>query len=256
MNRNASGCPSNIFYSPLSNPPTPAPRIGFATDSLTIVEPWKNYVRQNEKFSCYEKSDGFYASRWCNVFYRCFMGIKYEFLCAKQQNGDSLWWTQHGQQNAQSSAQCAWPCDIKRKCTSPGGVLIENSNPVSESNVDVNRILNSCQTLSAKSDESGMGDMFRLADSQNNCEGMADGSFQADLKYCNVFHVCFANKRKDFLCAKASNGQYDLWWNDATKSCDWPCKVKCNQKLFGVSATAADVTAIDKIYNGDSCLVK
>ena len=229
----------------------------FPVDPSIVIEPWKNYVRQSEQFTCMSKPDGFYASRWCNVFYRCFMGIKYEFLCAKQQNGDRLWWTQHGQQNAQQSAQCAWPCDIKRQCTSPGGILIDEETSVTESSVDINRILNTCtqqeNSLVMQKSEENLKDALKTQDNENKCVATPDGSFQADSKYCNVFHVCFAGKRKDFLCAKASNGQYDLWWNDATKSCDWPCRVKCNQQLFGSSSSAFEIFSADKNYNGDAC---
>lgn len=244
MRQNASGCLSNMFYQPLIQAATASP--------LTIesIEAWKVFVRQKEHFSCAQKPDGFYASRWCNVFYRCFMGLKYEFLCAKQQNGDRLWWTQHGQQNAQETAECAWPCDIKRQCMSPGGILIDQGNSiVSESSADINRILESC--------DNQIKDFFRLPSSsssqQDNCLGMPDGSFQSDSQYCNVFHVCFGGKRKDFLCAKASNGLYDLWWNDVTKSCDWPCKISCNKQIFGSANSALDIFTADKNLNGDAC---
>ncbi|RMZ94261.1 hypothetical protein BpHYR1_034115, partial [Brachionus plicatilis] len=50
------------------------------------VEPWKQYVRDNEQFSCSDKPDGFYPSNWCNVYYRCFNKNKFEFLCAKMQS--------------------------------------------------------------------------------------------------------------------------------------------------------------------------
>ena len=225
------------------------------------AEKWKQYVRQNEQFSCAGKSDGFYPSKWCNVFYRCFGGNKNEFLCAKMVNGDRLWWIQHSTQTQlpQASAQCQWPCDTGKKCTSAGGILVEKSDgSVSDGQSDADRVWNSCGCNpsggNAGVKEDNSDDLFRLPDAENSCANAADGASVPSAKYCNVFHVCISGVRKDFMCPKGSQkGQYDLWWNDATKRCEWPCKVQCSKQIFGGSQSASAIQSLDKQINAAEC---
>lgn len=83
-----------------------------------------------------DQPDGFYASRWCNVFYRCTGGVSNAFLCPAQRGGGRLWWIQHGTSQGitdEPSARCAYPCDTGRRCTSAGGVIVDNGNQISES---------------------------------------------------------------------------------------------------------------------------
>lgn len=258
-------------------------------------QPWKIYARENDDFSCGKtfikfisfflfppniirnkykdgKIDGFYSSRWCNVFYRCFMAEKYEFLCAQQQDGTRTWWSQHStdQQTPLASAYCEFPCVLKKKCTSPGGVLLDDQTPITESVSEADRVVENCDEfgtgpsvplgrshidplfeskisnsiicLKGNSDD----DLFVLPEDGNECEGVTDKSMVPNSKYCNVFHVCLAGKRKDFRCAKASNRPYDLWWNNETKQCDWPCIVKCDKEIFDDTKDAAAIIELDK----------
>jgi hypothetical protein len=174
------------------------------------------------------------------------------------QSGDRLWWSQHStdQSLAQQNAQCAFPCDTKRQCTSPGGILVENGQTASESTSDASRILQQCnapagQPGGALSDDT-RDDLFKLPDAYDACSGAADPSLVASPKYCNIFHACVNGKRKDFVCAKASK-TYELWWNDATKQCDWPCKVQCGKSLYGSQQTASDVQKLDNVVNAAVC---
>ena len=81
------------------------------------------------------QQDGFYSSRWCNVFYRCFGGVSNAFLCPLQRSGVRLWWSRHGMPQGvpEGSAACTYPCDTGRSCSSAGGVLVDNGNQISES---------------------------------------------------------------------------------------------------------------------------
>ena len=90
-------------------------------------EPWRSFVRQSDAFSCRARVDGFYASRWCNVFYRCANGARFEFQCARQLSGDRLWWGGPSRPGGVDAdlARCAYPCEIDRACSSPGGLLVE-----------------------------------------------------------------------------------------------------------------------------------
>jgi len=41
----------------------------------------------------------------------------------------------------------------------------------------------------------------------------------------------------------------DLWWNDATKRCDWPCQVQCSKEIFDDEKNAAAIRELDR----DNC---
>ncbi len=176
------------------------------------------------------------------------------------QGGGRLWWTQHStdQSVPQQNAQCAFPCDSKRPCSSPGGIIVENGQAVSESTSDASRIQASCNVTSANGGGGGAladdtrDDLFKLPDTYDACTGVADATLVPSPRYCNIFHACVNGKRKDFVCAKASR-TYELWWNDATKQCDWPCKVQCSKSLYGSQQTAADIQKIDNSVNAAIC---
>lgn len=124
--RNPTGCLLNNYYQSVE----PIKFTTQAPQQLTTepVEAWKTFVRQADSFSCLSRVDGFYPSRWCNVFYRCANGARFEFQCAKQLSGERLWWTEHSESGPVDAdkAQCAYPCDINRPCSSPGGLLVES----------------------------------------------------------------------------------------------------------------------------------
>jgi hypothetical protein len=201
------------------------------------------------------KQDGFYASRWCNVFYRCYIGIASPFLCPKMPSGARLWWVQHGspQSVAQETAACTWPCETGRRCSSSGGVIIDSGSIVSESQQEAETVFSEslCTTASSTNTGSGLSQgptsmggrmdskLKRIFDvnlrlffcnldtinmtSDVNCIGQADGVFLSS-RYCNVFHRCVGGTRRDFRCPRATNAAYDLWWSQKTQECDWPCK--------------------------------
>ena len=136
------------------------------------------------------RQDGFYASRWCNVFYRCFLGVKTEFFCPKMLNSDRLWWIQHNSQQdmPQTSAACVWPCESKKKCQSPGGLIVETGvGKYEESLAEVDRVW---RASSCQSETNRLSDMFKLSDTRQeqadaNCLGMSEDTFFAS-DYCNV----------------------------------------------------------------------
>lgn len=118
------------------------------TRQQTVEKPaWKIFIEQNDQFSCVNKVDSFYPSRWCNVYYRCFNSIKTEFICPKDQSGATLWWMQHSslQSIPHVLAQCQWPCDIGRRCTSPGGVL--KLDPIIEGIDEAQRTMEACPDI-------------------------------------------------------------------------------------------------------------
>lgn len=184
------------------------------------------------------------------------MGKKYEFLCAAQTDGSRTWWSQHStsQETPLLSAYCEYPCALNKTCTSPGGILIDSTSPITESVQEASRLLENCDANNGGGSVPNNGgnsneDVFVLPGENNDCVGAAEAAMVADSNYCNVFHVCLGGSRKDFRCAKASNKPYDLWWNSETQLCDWPCKVKCSKQIFDDAKDAAAIIALDK----DNC---
>lgn len=235
------------------------PNDGFLADDSN--EAWKAFIRSREPFNCLGRMDGFYASRWCNVFYRCFLGVKTEFFCPKMLNSDRLWWIQHNspQETPQTSAACVWPCESKKKCQSPGGLIIEvGVGKYEESTSEVDRVW---RASSCSSETNRLSDMFKLADNKGEnsqqadsaCMGVSEDQFFGS-KYCNVFHRCTGGKRKDFQCPPATpTSTYQLWWNEEKGHCDWPCKIQCNKAVYGTSRSASDIQNEDRQLNIDEC---
>lgn len=133
---------------------------------------------------------------------------------------------------------------------------------ISESRADIDRILGSCQAPDGqdKPAEDHQNDIFRLpaadqSTANQSCIGQPDGSFQGDDNYCNVFHVCYAGTRRDFICAKAIHSDYELWWDASKNRCDWPCKVKCNKGIFGGAKNAQEIQRVDRLINAADCQV-
>lgn len=268
--------------------------------NLKSLISWTQYVRKNQFFSCSNKSDGFYSSKWCNVYYRCFNQNKFEFLCPKMKSGSRLWWINHSSYEpiSESQAQCQWPCDTGKPCTSQGGILTEDIF-INESHEEAQKISKSClkfnklnepriisgetnqlsqssqnynrpekisnflsnqekKIISYKSRSNNLKNdnsysIFEISDRENVCKNVVDGSFVSNPNYCNLFHICIKGLRKDFLCSKSSNA-YDLWWNDETKQCEWPCKIKCNKRIFGSINSPIEISNLDRYINPVLCI--
>ncbi len=181
--RNLNGCPSNQYYTSIEPVPTvPGGQRIIGKREFTFLrlcirffletsnEPWKVFIQSREQFSCsgslkrpqkiilnvgflLGKQDGFYASRWCNVFYRCYTGISSAFLCPKMPSGARLWWVQHGspQGVAQETAACTWPCETGRRCSSSGGIIADSGSIVSESQQEAETVFSQSLCTSASS---------------------------------------------------------------------------------------------------------
>ncbi len=169
------------------------------------------------------------------------------------QHAERLWWLKHSvpQDTAQTAAACGYPCESNSKCSSPGGLIVETGAGVfGESTADVDRLYTNCKSKGESARD--QDDIFKVPDRDFTCSGSADGSFHPS-KYCNVFHRCASGKRKDFLCPKAPNSPYELWWNDEKQQCEWPCLVNCQKPVFGVQQTAEQIQHTDALLNEDLC---
>ena len=250
------------------------------------------------------------------MFYRCFSGIANIFLCPAQRNGGRLWWPQHGtsQSLPEESAQCTYPCDTGRRCTSAGGVLVDTANPVSESQQEAETAFqrsacsNQTDTLglptgvvsqpntnpsSSGSNQggqsssgfntgavvsgsvnvggsSGTGGAGKAVTSPSclsirfvglgtftvnsnvNCNNQPNNAYLSS-PFCNVFHQCIDGTRVDFRCARANYASQDLWWNQETRLCDWPCRVQCSGQIFGSTMTAQQIRSESLIFFNNDC---
>jgi hypothetical protein len=167
-------------------------------------------------------------------------------------NSDRLWWVQHGssQETPQNSAACVWPCETKKQCVSPGGAIVESGDGnYVESPLEADRVW---RRSNCAENTGIISDIFKIPDQEFSCIGLPEGNFFPS-KYCNIFHRCTSGKRKDFQCAKATNSPYDLWWNEATNQCDWPCKVSCNKPVYASSKPAAQIQMEDRSLNEEEC---
>ncbi|CAF1478555.1 unnamed protein product [Adineta ricciae] len=257
--RNANGCQANQYYTAIE--PIPAvPGVQLSTETPT--EPWKIFIQSREQFTCAGKQDGFYASRWCNVFYRCYTGIASAFLCPKMPSGARLWWVQHGspQGIAQESAACTWPCETGRQCSSSGGIIVDSGSTISENQQEAEAVFSQSLCTSSSSGGSnpgtsgstGTGDETFAVDSDASCIGQADGTFLSS-RYCNVFHRCVSGTRRDFRCPRATNTPYDLWWNQQTQQCDWPCRIQCSGSVFGTTSTSGQIRTENALLFSNEC---
>ncbi|CAF0933581.1 unnamed protein product [Didymodactylos carnosus] len=336
--QNPNGCQANQYYTAIEEPPSLP---GSSLSTAAPTEPWKIFIQSREQFTCAGKQDGFYASRWCNTFYRCYTGIASAFLCPKMPSGARLWWVQHGSPQGvpQETASCTWPCETGRRCTSSGGIIIDNGNSISEGQQEADSVFQSslCTTPGSSSGITGVGATqppfnsgsgsvgmgagtgghilgtgssatnsgsgngyqtgvggtgsipgsgnfgtgpqssgstgpgaggFKLeillnvthlflvtftVDSNISCIGQADGAFLSS-RYCNIFHRCVSGTRRDFRCPRATNTPYDLWWNQQTQLCDWPCRIQCQGQIYGTQgASAQQIRQDDSILNRNEC---
>ncbi|CAF1171657.1 unnamed protein product [Adineta ricciae] len=289
--KNTGGCQSNQYYTPITNATTPS---GTQLSTPAPTEPWKIFARSQEQFNCAGRQDGFYASRWCNVFYRCYSGVSNAFLCPLQPGGARLWWVQHGSSQGlldESVATCVYPCDTGRQCSSAGGIIVENGNQISESQQEAANVYRQSPCSNRTSSGSGAGQFGSgqtgsgqlgtgqtgtgqigsgqtgtgqigggnqgstggtfTVDSDVSCAGKPDDTYLSS-RYCNVFHRCVSGVRFDLRCPRANNIPYDLWWNQQTNLCDWPCRVQCTGQLYASSTAAQQVSSESlKFFNGD-----
>ena len=68
-------------------------------------------------------------------------------------SGARLWWVQHGspQGVAKETAACTWPCETGRRCSSTGGIIVDNGATISESQQEAETVFSQslCTTASS-----------------------------------------------------------------------------------------------------------
>lgn len=124
-------------------------------------------------------------------------------------------------------------------------------------------LLSSNQQQSQQSTVNKLLETFQT-ESQFSCFGKPSGYYESE--WCNVFYRCVDGKRIDTRCGTGGSGaadtmQYDLWWEhqnvsydpynpvvflgpDDEAKCEWPCRVKCNKKIWIDKGKSVDSSVI------------
>jgi hypothetical protein len=92
------------------------------------------------------------------------------------------------------------------------------------------------------------------------CDGKPSGYYESE--WCNVFFRCVDGKRIDTRCSGTGDStHYDLWWEhqnvsydalnpvvflgpDEEAKCEWPCRVKCDKKVWLAAGKYVDSSVI------------
>jgi hypothetical protein len=92
------------------------------------------------------------------------------------------------------------------------------------------------------------------------CDGKPSGYYESE--WCNVFFRCVDGKRIDTRCSgTGDSNHYDLWWEhqnvsydalnpvvflgpDEEAKCEWPCRVKCDKKVWLATGKYVDSSVI------------
>ena len=85
-----------------------------------------------------------------------------------------------------------------------------------------------------------------------NCNNQPNNAYLSS-PFCNVFHQCIDGTRVDFRCARANNASQDLWWNQETRLCDWPCRVQCSGQIFGSTMTTQQIRSESLVFFNNDC---
>ncbi|CAF2065572.1 unnamed protein product [Rotaria magnacalcarata] len=184
------------------------------------------HVLTNIPFECKGRLDGFWRDlRYCDVFHACIAGEhKRSYGCP--QFGEKFYFDEKAQ-----------ICDFAFNKT---GVC------------ETNDYYTSITTVPALPGRQPGAKNFFIVDPNVSCNGQANGAYLSS-QYCNIFHRCVSGSRIDFRCPRANNVPYDLWWNQQTRPCDWPCRVQCNNQLFGSSTSAQQVQRESLIFFNNDC---
>ncbi|CAF5049116.1 unnamed protein product, partial [Rotaria sp. Silwood1] len=143
------------------------------------------------------------------------------------------------------------------RCSSSGGIIVDSGSTISESQQEAETVFaQSLCTTASSGGTSGGGSPSApgtfTVDSDVSCVGQADGIFLAS-RYCNVFHRCVSGIRRDFRCPRATNTPYDLWWDQQTQQCDWPCRIQCSGSVYGTSTSSQQVRTENALLFSNEC---
>ncbi|CAF1120672.1 unnamed protein product [Rotaria sordida] len=199
----------------------------FLALAFVFVSPTLNQqVLTDIPFDCKGRLDGFWSDlRYCDVFHACIAGEqKRSYGCP--QVGERFYFDEKTQ-----------ICDFASNKT--GGC------PTNEYYTSMTAV----PTLTGR--PSGTQNTLTV-DSDVTCDNQANGTYVSS-RYCNVFHRCISGIRFDFRCARANNIPYDLWWNQQTSQCDWPCRVQCNNRIFPSNTSAQEIQSQSLIFFNNNC---
>jgi hypothetical protein len=245
--------------------------------SYTMIETSNETRKLNEtlevksSFSCFNHADGYYESEWCNIFYRCIAGKRYDERCplASSQSSTNydLWWrhqySYYNKTNPQYfggldyMVRCDWPCKIQ--CNKPIWLSKENTQGNSDQVLKQDfEQRPSCLLVINRKIEHSMQipqQMIMYSDIPNPSNYSCPLNIQGikirmiDPKYCNVFHECTNSKLiGSYLCIES---QFDSKESDCVplsinNNCPQERRFSfARQRLSSQSSVAAYYEAVE-----------
>ena len=225
-------CANKEFFRPNQLTTTLRPNANVSFRSYTMVETSNETRKFNEtvevtsSFSCYNRADGYYESEWCNIFYRCVSGKRYDERCSaalgQSSSNYDLWWKHqnlyYNRTNPQyyggldSMVRCDWPCKIQCKKS----IWVSKDQPHGNADQVLKQdqeLRPACLSALNKRIDHSMQipqQMIMYSDIPNpsnfTCPLHIHGTKIRiiDPKYCNVFHECTHSKLVgSFLCIES-----------------------------------------------------
>ena len=189
----------------------------------------------------------------CNLYYECLYGQLTAYVCVDYVTGNVS-----GIYDTETKKCKAFAA---KDCPSNSFYLPEHEVEVEEENATpANEKDEASEQTETTSLTTPKAEATFVTESNFSCEGLRDAYYESE--YCNVYYRCVNGKRIDSRCSSGkvfgSQVEYDLWWvyqnvtfnashpyefrgDDSEAQCEFPCKVKCNKKIWTESAESTQV---------------
>ena len=209
--------------------------------------------------------------KYCNLFHSCILGKYQMYACIATGSHDkaSFFYYTNGDCSAPNLDQCGpkksiYPYSKLFRESIQSNLRIINQSIVLNFG---SKLIKGIQTvpkcekneeflsLDNKNDDERnikkISENLFVTGSNFSCVGLKDAYYESE--YCNVYYRCINGKRTDSRCSSGkvfgSFVEYDLWWfyqnstfnssnplsfdgDDNIAQCEFPCKVKCNKKIW------------------------
>ncbi len=190
---------------------------------------------------------------YCNVYYECMNGNLLAYVCVDHVSGNMS--GIYDNANKKCKAFNIKDC--------PSGSLYTPESETLENNDEIH--MNKKEEEKEIVSTTFRAEITFITDSNFSCAGLRDAYYESE--YCNVYYRCVNGKRIDSRCSSGkvfgSNVEYDLWWvfqnitfdsaspyefkgDDSEAQCEFPCKVKCNKKIWTESESQVWTSIVEK----------
>lgn len=232
--------------------------------SQTVFYTFKRVKPLSSSPKC-EKKDEFQVAdkNYCNVYYECANGHLFAHVCVDNVSGNvsGIYDDVSKKCKAFSPKDCAAKSLYTPESpdeTEEAEETTANPTPMNEKDEEEEEeeeiVLTTARTETSF-----------ITESNFSCYGLRDAYYESE--YCNVYYRCVNGKRIDSRCSSGkvfgSNVEYDLWWvfqnvtfnpanpfefkgDDSDAQCEFPCKVKCNKKIWTESEPQKWTSIVEK----------